>query len=200
MQIILNLQIFIFIIVFLFTKKIKMYAVLMCFAVIHEIFHMLMGILLGYKPKTLRIMPFGFEITFQDNELNYSNIKKILIAFAGPFINIIIAIIGVFLHNEMLTFTNLIIALFNLIPIYPLDGGRILNEFLKLKINNMEADRITNRVSKILVIIMTVASSFLIIYMKNFIIIFVLIYLWYIVLIENKRYKIKKRVYEIIEK
>ncbi|MBE5819409.1 MAG: hypothetical protein E7310_01050 [Clostridiales bacterium] len=203
MQIKLNLQIFIFILVFIITKQIEIYVILMLFALIHELGHIIVGILLGLKPKVLKIMPFGLTVIFEDSKLtekNYRKIekKKIIVALAGPFINLIIMVIALLLNKELIAYSNLLIMLFNLIPIYPLDGGRALKSIMRLKKEKREVDKLINKTSNILVIIMTAVSSVLIIYMKNFVVIFIVIYLWYIVIIENKRYKVKKRVEDII--
>lgn len=203
MQIKLNLQIFIFILVFFLTKQIGIYAILMLFAFVHELGHIIAGILIGLKPKTLKIMPFGLSVIFENNELkekDYKKIekKKIIVALAGPFINLMIMFIAILFNQEIVAYSNLLITLFNLIPIYPLDGGRILKSTLRLRKDRRRADALINKISNILVIIMTALSSILIVYMKNFAVIFIIIYLWYIVIIENKRYKIKERIEEII--
>lgn len=65
--------------------------------------------------------------------------KKIAIAFAGPLVNMFIAIIAFFMpkniliQKELLVYANLLLAIFNLLPIYPLDGGRILKEIITIK-------------------------------------------------------------------
>ena len=93
MQIKINLKIFIFIIIFLITNQIKIYAYLMLFAFIHELGHLYMGLLLGLKPKSLKIMPFGVSILFETYKTKkQTQTKKMFIAIAGPVVNIIIAI------------------------------------------------------------------------------------------------------------
>lgn len=53
----IDLKIFIFIILFYFTKQIEIYALIMLFAIIHELAHLLTGILLGFKPDKLELIP-----------------------------------------------------------------------------------------------------------------------------------------------
>lgn len=103
------------------------------------------------------------------------------------------------LHTNII-YTNLIIALFNLMPIYPLDGGRLLKSVLRIRLNNKKAFEIVNKTSNITIILLTIIMSVLVLYIHNIAMLLVLGYLWYIVIKENKRYKTIKRMYEIIEK
>lgn len=206
MQIKINLQIFLFIIIFALTHQIEIYGWIMLFAFIHELGHMLAGIILKLKPKSLNFMPFGISVTFETYE--YKKLiekKKILIAIAGPLTNLIICIITAFLHIDLATkaliiYSNILIALFNLIPIYPLDGGRILKGIIRLNNDEIKSDRIVNRMSNILIIVLTVIASILILYLKNIAILFVIAYLWVIIINENKKYNMKMKVHEILEK
>ena len=61
----IDLKIFIFLILFYFTKQIELYAMIMIFAIIHELGHLLAGLLMGMKPEKLEIMPFGVSISYQ---------------------------------------------------------------------------------------------------------------------------------------
>ena len=167
--------------------------------------HIFAGLLLKLKPKKLNIMPFGLAVTFES--YGYRKLvetKKILIAFAGPLTNILISIITLFIHideslKQTIIYSNILVAFFNLIPIYPLDGGRILKGFIKLKYkNNMVADSVINKISNILAIALTAISSILILYLKNISIFLVIVYLWIIVIKENKRFDLKKKVNDII--
>lgn len=167
--------------------------------------HIFAGLLLKLKPKKLNIMPFGLAVTFESyGYRKLMETKKILIAFAGPLTNILISIITLFIHideslKQTIIYSNILVAFFNLIPIYPLDGGRILKGFIKLKYkNNMVADSVINKTSNILAIVLTAISSILILYLKNISIFLVIVYLWIIVIKENKRFDLKKKVNNII--
>ena len=65
MSIKIDLKIFLFAIIYLITKQIKIYAILMLFAFIHEIGHLIIGILLGFKPMSINITPYGLQIEFK---------------------------------------------------------------------------------------------------------------------------------------
>ena len=67
MRVRIDLKIIIFLILFYFTKQIEIYAMIMIFAIIHELGHLLAGLLMGLKPEKIEIMPFGVSISFKIN-------------------------------------------------------------------------------------------------------------------------------------
>lgn len=202
MLITVNVQIFIIMVLFILTKQIKIYSVLMLFTLIHELTHMFMGIILKLKPKELRISPFGFSISFETYEKTEK--KKILVAISGPLMNILIAIVCCFINmenewKELLIYSNILIGMFNLLPIYPLDGGRIVKAILRGKYTWTRTDKIVNQLSNIMVIALTAISSVLVLIYHNVGLLLVLIYLWILMIKENKKYMLKMRVYRAIE-
>lgn len=216
MQIKINLRIFIFIIIFCLTRQIEIYGILMLFAFFHELGHLIIGVMLGFKPDSLSINPLGLSINFKVCTQDYNkkiikgnilSLKKLLIALGGPVVNFIFAIAFVFIKNdlfgiqkEFLVYSNLLIGLFNLIPIYPLDGGRIVKNILHIFLGLNNTYSYTNLISNISIIILTIFSSIGILYARNIAILFIIGYLWYLILNENKLYNQRLRVYEILKK
>lgn len=198
MKIKVNLQIFAFAIIFYLTKQIEIYTILMTFAFVHELGHLITGVILGLKVKSINIMPFGVSINFEDYSNKYI-VKKIIIASAGPLVNLIFVILGILNEwNENIIYSNMLIGMFNLIPLYPLDGGRILKYIIQLTSNSREAEIITYRLSNILIIILTVISSIGILLIQNIGVLVILGYLWMLVIQENKRYRLKMRIYKLL--
>ena len=71
----INLNIFLFAIIFYVTKQIHIYAMLMIFAFLHEMGHLICGIAMGLKPKALKVMPLGVSVEFEVLPKEYN--KKI---------------------------------------------------------------------------------------------------------------------------
>ena len=208
----IDLKIFIFLIIFYFTKQIEIYAMIMLFALIHELGHLLAGILMGMKPEKIELMPFGVSISFKIKVEEYNKkikkgnmleIKKILVALAGPLTNFIIIIIASNINIDLfkaliIIYTNFLIMIFNLLPIYPLDGGRILKGILHIILGKRKSEKYTNIISNITVIVITAISSILILYVHNISIFLIDMYLWYLVLKEDKIYKNRQEIYKKI--
>lgn len=208
MQVKVDLKIFLFALLFLLTQQIEVYVTLMIYAFLHECGHLLSGILLGFRPKEITFTPFGLRIGFslycgdynkKIGKGNLLTVKKIILAIAGPLTNFIL--IGILLilpieEKEIAIYANLLIGLFNLLPIYPLDGGRILKNAIHLLEGLEISYDYTNKIANISIIILTALSSIGILYLKNIAILIIIIYLWFIVVKENKRYEIKKKIYE----
>lgn len=210
MNIKINLNIFFFLILFIITNQIEVYALIMLFALIHEMGHLLCGLILKFEAESLRIMPLGFSIEFKTNIDDYNkkilksnvvSLKKLLISLAGPVTNIVIIIISALLHlNEIIIYSNLIILIFNLIPIYPLDGGRIIKNLSKILVGNKKAQYYQNKISNIFVIIITIISSIAVYYYKNIGILLAVIFIWILNIHENKKYNLYKKIYKSIDK
>lgn len=159
-------------------------------------------------------MPIGFGISFRVDTENYNKkilkanlltVKKIIIALAGPLINLIFIFIFIILEYILkieintLIYVNILIFIFNMMPIYPLDGGRILKNILYIFFGKLKALQIINVVSKIIAFILTFLIVFISIFYKNISYIFVLIYIWIIVIKASKICNMKIKMYKILK-
>ena len=219
MRITIDLKIFLFALIFVITKQIEFYAILMIYAVIHELGHLFWGLILKLKPEAFSITPFGLQISFKTEPNLYNTkikngtklcLKKMSLALAGPLTNFIIALILIILNNidlyknsiffpEVGIYANILIGIFNLIPIYPLDGGRILKEIISIRSGIKKSYYYINKISNITMICLMFISSILLLYIHNIAILIILVYLGYLVIKQNKIYKIKSRLINAIE-
>ena len=117
---------------------------------LHELGHYFMAKHRGYKLSKFSLSPYGVSLSYYGETLEERD--EIYIAFAGPFVNILSAVLvtalwWLFPSTYFLTYNfveiSLIIALSNLLPAYPLDGGRIFVSMTSNLINRKKAIKIT---------------------------------------------------------
>lgn len=206
MKIEINLKIIIALIFFFMFDNVNMYLIFLLFITIHEIAHLVVGLIIGGIPKKMTISIFGVSMEFYSYKKN-KILYKIMFFLIGPLTNIIIGMVcnKILVQNELkknIVFTNYAIGIFNLFPILPLDGGKILKEILKKAFGFDCSNKIMIVLSKFFLITISLIYSILIIEIKNIMILFLLIYLWYLYIIEEKKYylylKTKKALGNII--
>lgn len=116
--------------------------------VLHELAHAEVSLRLGYTLDRFALMPYGASLKGDFEGVRAKD--EILIAVAGPLFNVIVAVIGTALwwlvpmsyaFTDRLVAANIFTALFNLLPIFPLDGGRALLAALSTKLPRQKAYR-----------------------------------------------------------
>lgn len=119
----------------------------------HECAHAFAAAKLGYTLNTVVLMPFGAVI---DGDLHDISLKdEIIVALCGPLCNLFTAALfaalwwfapTMYAFTDTACFSSLSVALVNLLPAYPLDGGRVLRcvlarRFLKNQPEQARAER-----------------------------------------------------------
>ncbi len=108
--------------------------------VAHEIAHNRMAKLRGYAMGVITIMPYGGALETGEN---YSDSDNILIALSAPFFNLAVAtfivslwwlIPDVYTYTRDICIANLSLGIVNLLPLYPLDGSRVVTSLVKKKL------------------------------------------------------------------
>lgn len=124
---------FLFGVYFALTGRIFLFLICTFTAVIHEIGHSLVASKYGYRLNNVVLMPFGAVVKGDLGGLKFSDQFKV--AFAGPLVNLAVGIFFTatwwlfpisYSFTDTVAYANFSMALINLIPAYPLDGGRIL--------------------------------------------------------------------------
>ena len=119
------------------TGKIFVFIIYSLCALSHELGHSIVAQRQGYRLGKIILMPFGAVVTGNVDGLKFTD--QIKIALAGPILNLSVCVFFIaiwWVFPEAYTFTELVVqanlsmALVNLIPAYPLDGGRVLSATL----------------------------------------------------------------------
>ncbi len=142
-------------------------------AIQHECAHAFAAAKLGYKLNAIVLMPYGAVI---DGDLRGISFKEeIFVALSGPICNLVTAFFFVALwwlfpslypFTDAAAYASLSIALVNLLPAYPLDGGRVLQcalarAFSRSTPNQNEGEKRAKRVCKIITVLFAALLLFL---------------------------------------
>ena len=127
---------------------------------IHELSHSLVAKKFGAKVREIVLFIFGGVASIE--EMPKEPKKEFAIAIAGPLASLILSLFlfTPFRFLRLFGYFNLILAVFNLIPAFPMDGGRVLRSLLTKKYGYIKATRISAGVGKFLAIIMGVLGLF----------------------------------------
>lgn len=95
---------------------------------IHECGHILVALFYHWKIEKIIILPFGGLTLFHES-LNRYKVEEFWISLAGPLFQIIFYYLWTSLCGYSSLFWNnhITLLLFNLLPIYPLDGSKLLS-------------------------------------------------------------------------
>lgn len=148
----------------------------------HELSHATMAKYFGYQTKRVYLHFFGGVALIEGFERS-STKEDLLITFAGPAFNLVMAGLGflgliglapleaytwghtvircVFTFMAM----NLWIGLFNLIPAYPLDGGRIALALATKFLGTRRGSEVASAITKLAAIFMIIIGIFTHLYM-----------------------------------
>lgn len=135
-------------IVMLIAGYIKEYAMAFFSVALHELSHVTVAAFYGIKPDRISITPVGFKAAIRYRDFSRDILLKIYAA--GPASSILLFSIAILLQSifhispeelGQLAMTNLLLALFNLLPAFPLDGGMIFQLLLSDRIGLLAAGK-----------------------------------------------------------
>jgi Zn-dependent protease/CBS domain-containing protein len=159
--------------------------VLACVAA-HEVGHMLVARRAGLIPKAVILLPLSGVTVFDESRAQPPESaaaawkREVRIALTGPLVNLVFAMLAAaiifatipgaklwewpfFQSSNLprsLVWANLYIAALNLLPAYPLDGGRILRAFFARSMDPAAATRRAVSISHAMAMILMVAGLF----------------------------------------
>lgn len=135
---------------------------------VHELFHSITARRNKVEIKKIILLPIGGASVMDENAKIDPRVEY-RIALVGPVVSILLGVIfGILviysplgIIRELLQFLfiiNILLGVFNLIPGFPLDGGRILRSYLQEKEGALEATKKTVKISNIFVWIFIIGT------------------------------------------
>lgn len=149
---------FILVLSFAVLLDVKNLIFLLLFSALHELGHLIMLILCGGKADSLTLSFYGLALKYSSK---LTRIKEFAVIFAGPFINLLLFL---FLRDD----TNLILFVLNMLPIYPLDGGRLLRIY---------SYKLSVFFSKLFLVLIMLLSLYMVYEYKSFSLLLISVYL-----------------------
>ena len=152
--------------------------------VLHEFGHALTAQRYGIQTEDIILLPIGGVARLRN--LPEKPIQELIIAIMGPMVNVAIAIllfsylISTFgisyfkLENlgelnftnwsgflPLLMISNIMLVMFNMIPAFPMDGGRVLRALLAMGLGRLKATRIASIVGQIICVFLVILGIYL---------------------------------------
>ena len=156
---------------------------------LHELGHSLVALAKGCRVQEILLLPIGGMA--QLDRLPDKPKDEILIALAGPAVSLLLG--GVFAALSYLGINllfwplfsaimstlaglNLILALFNLLPSFPMDGGRVFRAIMTPRLGRVAATRIATKTGRVIAVIFGIIGLMTFPYGLNLLVVAIFIY------------------------
>jgi Zn-dependent protease len=138
--------------------------------VLHELGHALAARAFGIGTRDITMYPIGGVARLE--RMSEKPLEELCIAIAGPAVNVVIALLlmmvavpllalapGVLqtLPGQFLTFllaANVVLVIFNMLPAFPMDGGRVFRALLAIFLGHLQATRVAVGVAAVMALLM----------------------------------------------
>lgn len=122
-------------------RQLEQFFILIMLVFLHELCHMITAAFYGAKCNEIIVTPAGLCAKI-DIE-NLSLFQKLVVLFSGPVFNIVFGLlIG--------SLPSIALGIFNLLPVYPLDGGKITGYTMGYFFGTLRSNRYNVAISKII--------------------------------------------------
>ena len=153
-------------------------ALFLC-VLLHEFGHALAARRYGIPTKDITLLPIGGVARLERMPTDPK--QELVVALAGPAVNVVIALallpiiaVSDVAFFERLFTTNLFLVAFNMIPAFPMDGGRVLRAGLALKMNYATATSTAAKIGQGFAVLFGIVGLF-----TNPFLILIAVFIWF---------------------
>lgn len=184
----LKMTTFLMILLMIALGYLEQFFILYFFIIIHEMIHIITAVIFGKKCRGITIMPVGLCAEIEGVE-NMGLMKRNIVVLSAPAFNIGA---GILFRESFEGSVNILIGLFNLLPVYPLDGARFFQNTAGYFMGTLRANKLLGILNKgIVFILFFIGFLQVILFDFNFTVIIAAMYIYR----EEKRFAINRAYY-----
>lgn len=167
--------------------SVSLFCLMLFFVLLHEYGHCWAARKLKWNVESVTLLPIGGIAKICFNHMNPKH--EIFVALAGPAVSLVLSIlcgagifVGALLDDPNLVFlfivlfvNNTVILLFNMLPLFPSDGGRVLRAILTLMLGHMRGTWWAVRVSQTFALLLFVTFAYFDYWLAAFMMLFLVV-------------------------
>jgi len=158
--------------------------------VLHELGHAMAARYYGIPTRDITLLPIGGVARLE--RMPEKPVQELVVALAGPAVNVVLAAIFFVLGSfqgwddvegamsiggsivQQLFLVNVFLVLFNMLPAFPMDGGRVLRALLSMRLGHLRATQLAASVGRGMAILIGVFG----LVSLNFMLVLIAIFVW----------------------